>query len=519
MVNKLPDEYRRWQGLTAMALMPLQSFQYGLSYNARANPGESRLAALGNIFRPAQVNINVASQTPAHDIPILLYHGIVQKPDRFSMTPETFADQMFTLKKAGYHTITLADLQAFMEGRKELDNKSFLLTFDDARIDAYFGADPILQAAGFTAVMYVATADSLHVLRPLPSYYIHEGLLGRMVRSGRWELGSHAIQETGGFVPIDAAGTQGNFLSNKMWLQNEGRLESDEEYRARITRELAISKRDLEDSFSTPIDSMSFPFGDFGQQTKNYPESEAVIEEIVRAHYTIAFRQAWQTDSLYTSNYPGTDLLHLRRIEPATDWSGERVFDLIENARAKNIGEGLHDTFASNTGWKSYWGGFTLKDNRLNLRAGTTTTGSLTFWDGTHDWEDYSFGATIESRAGEYVSLLARYQNNENYLGCWFSDGTVKVQEKVDGVTRTLQTVRNPVGNPVGSGNYGVSVQGSTVECLQGSRLIASSSNISPALSKGGIGITIWDPENAKAGVSVVSVDVTPAPTVVVLDQ
>src|SRR5688572_19967034 len=77
-------------------------------------------------------------------IPVLLYHGIVRKPDRFNMTMEVFKDQMFALKRAGYRTVTLHDFQSFMRGEMELPAKSFLLTFDDGRADSYEGAEPIL---------------------------------------------------------------------------------------------------------------------------------------------------------------------------------------------------------------------------------------------------------------------------------------------------------------------------------------------------------------------------------------
>ncbi|MES2216090.1 MAG: polysaccharide deacetylase family protein, partial [Patescibacteria group bacterium] len=256
-VNSLPDEYTRLSSLRTMMLMPFRAFSYGINYTTSDSTSRHiSLAALGNLVNPGKITISTATTTVARDVPVLLYHGIVDESDRFSMTPKTFADQMFTLKRAGYHTVSLEDFNAFLRGEKVLDNGSFVLTFDDGRLDSYYGADPVLQALGFTAVMYVATADSLHVDRPLPSYYLHEGLLSRMVRSGRWELGSHAIQESGGFVPVDASGTKGNFLSNKMWLGDKGRLENDDEFRTRITRELTASKKDLQDIFGISVISM-----------------------------------------------------------------------------------------------------------------------------------------------------------------------------------------------------------------------------------------------------------------------
>jgi peptidoglycan/xylan/chitin deacetylase (PgdA/CDA1 family) len=508
VTGTLPDEYLRLRGLTAMSKMPFQSMKYGLDYTSDTQPGRSTLASLGNLFSSAKLDVDMATSSAAKDVPVLLYHGIVEVPDRFSMTKETFADQMFALKRAGYHTITLEDFQLFIEGKKKLDDKSFLLTFDDARVDAYWGADPILQALGFTAVMYVATNDSLNVPRPLPSYYIHEGLLGRMIRSGRWELGSHAIQEHTGFIPIDADGTTSNFLSNKMWLKDQNRLETDEEYRLRITRELTKSKQDLEKAFGVTINSFSYPFGDYGQQTRNNPNAQSVIEDIVRQNYKIAFNQVWATDSFFNSNYPGTDTIHLRRIEAGTDWSGQNLLALIENARAKNVA--FEDDFDKNHGWKYNWGKAGMENGELYIAAGDETTGSIAFLDGTHEWQDYFFTVSAVQKDGKYTSLVARFRDNQNYASCWFAGDEIKIVEKVNDSSRTLIKVRHKLNTADGEAQLGMSVEGNTVRCYDGAAVVAESSDLSPRLSRGGVAISVWDASVNNAAVAVRSLKVVP---------
>jgi peptidoglycan/xylan/chitin deacetylase (PgdA/CDA1 family) len=495
----LPDEYLRLKGLSAMSKMPFQSLKYGLDYTSQNN-SRGTLASVAHLFSPAKVEVEGATQTVARDIPVLLYHGIVEVPDRFSMTAENFADQMFALKRAGYHTVTLEDFKLFIEGKKSLDDKSFLLTFDDARVDAYWGADPVLQALGFTAVMYVATQDSLNVPNPLPSYYIHEGLLGRMLRSGRWELGSHAVQEHSGFIPIDGSGTKGNFLSNKMWLADKGRLENDAEYRERVTTELAQSKAELEQAFEVPIISFSYPFGDYGQQTKNNPDARTVIEDIVSKNYEIAFNQVWATDSLFSSNFPDNDRIHLRRIESGTDWSGEDLLRVIENARTKNIP--YTDDFSTNHGWKFNWGKASLGNKRLSVLAGEKTTGSITFLDGSHEWKNYGYTLSVTQEKGQYVSLIARFQNNENYASCWFSDDEVKIEEKINDVTRTLVKVEHEP-ETIGERRLGIMVNGSTIRCYENGVVVTESADVHSSLGKGGIAISVWDAMVNNAAVTV----------------
>src|SRR6185437_4598321 len=193
----------------------------------------------------------------------LLYHGIVQKADRFSLTTATFKDQMFALKRAGYQTISLADFLAFEKGKELLPDKSFLLTFDDGRRDSYENADPVLAALGYTAVIFVATEDSLDDPKTHNDYYLTKDELASMQASGRWEIGSHLRQVGGGFVPLDAKGANGNFLSNRTWLSDMGRLETNAEYAARVKDELAGGKERLTNAFGGPITAMSYPFGDY----------------------------------------------------------------------------------------------------------------------------------------------------------------------------------------------------------------------------------------------------------------
>jgi peptidoglycan/xylan/chitin deacetylase (PgdA/CDA1 family) len=507
VTGTLPDEYLRIKGLTALSQMPLKSIKYGLQYTSE-NGSSGTLAAVGNLFSSAKMNVNVGTSTPARDVPVLLYHGIVEKPDRFSTTPEIFADQMFALKRAGYHTITLDDFEQFIAGKKKLDDKSFLLTFDDARIDAYWGADPILQALGFTAVMYVATNDSINVPRPLPSYYIHEELLGRMVRSGRWELGSHAIQEHTGFIPVDAEGKTANFLSNKMWLADKGRLENDEEYKERVTKELVESKKVLESSFGIPIRTFAYPFGDYGQQTSNNPGAQKIIEEVIRNTYALAFNQVWPTDTLFSSNFPGTDRIHLRRIESGTSWSGENLVAILETARSKNMT--FDDDFSKNLGWKHNWGKAGMEDGQLKVVAGEKTTGSLVFLDGTHEWDDYFFTVDAVQERGKYTSLVARFIGSEDYVSCWFSDSEAKIVEKVNGQTHTLIKVKHPLRMIGDTEQLGMSVEGTMVRCFDGEEAVVTTDELSPRLSKGGIGIGVWDAVENNAAVNINSLHVVP---------
>lgn len=438
----------------------------------------------------------LAAPGTAAAVPVLLYHGIVNKPDRFSLTVKQFKEQLFALKAAGYHTVHLQDVADFMAGKKVLDDKAFLLTFDDGRTDSYRGADPLLQSLGWSAVMFVATESSID--RAVRSkYYIDEKDTEKMIDSGRWEIGSHAMQYTGGYIPVDAAGTKGNFLSNSMWRTVEGRLETDAEYESRITIELEQSKQILEHTTGTIVNALAYPFGDYGQQTQNNSRAEDTIADIVKRTYDLAFKQVWSGDDDFSFNYPYDNSMYLRRVEVPTNWSGAELISFLETASPKQLP--YDDTFDMETGWKHNWGRVVLQNGTLTLAAPETTTGALTFLDGTGGWSNYFFTVTGAWRDGSTISLLGRYRNGENYTACTFTNENVFINETKNGAQKNLAAAKHSVEMPVDTVSLGMLVDGNAVKCYIGSRLIAYVYTVDQELSSGGIGLKIWDQTPGKS--------------------
>ncbi|MHB9059768.1 MAG: amino acid--tRNA ligase-related protein [Bacillota bacterium] len=99
-------------------------------------------------------------------VPVLTYHSVLPRAemDRTNlvlMSLERFTEQMAFLKRHGYHPVTLKELAAFVAGPGgKLPPKPVVITFDDGYEDNYTYARPILQAAGFTAVVSVVVKYS-----------------------------------------------------------------------------------------------------------------------------------------------------------------------------------------------------------------------------------------------------------------------------------------------------------------------------------------------------------------------
>lgn len=456
-----------------------------------------------------------ASDTTAQDIPVLLYHGITNTPGRYNMTQERFFEEMKALKNDGWRTITLQQFEDFMNGKQAPTGKVFLLTFDDGRTDSYVGADPVLQALGFTAVMFTPTTDTIDSpTASFKTYYLNTATLKAMVASGRWEIGSHAIQKTpkptGGYIPIAADGSTGYFLSNKMWLADQNRLETDDEYKARVTDELVNSKKKLEDTLGVSVSAFAYPFSDYGQaSTNNLANARSVIQSILEQNYTVAFQQTSPKDNNFSSNYPGLDPMHLRRIEPAADSVPQDLIQKLDAAMTKNLP--FQDNFNHPAELLYNWGAVQASANYLRLQALPDSNGVLTFIDGTHAWTDYAYTVSGRWEAGNDLSLIARYKSDGNYVSCDFRDGKARIIENINSQPTLLTEQDNGVILPKSNLALAMAVSGSSVKCYEGSRLVASIGNLDKSLEQGGVAMSVWSPTPNNASATIVSLNAAPA--------
>lgn len=486
---------------------------YAGVYDFKINKAYLAMANQFNFLNQIVVEKSVYTNNKENglSVPILLYHGITPEADRFNHTTENFRREMISLKKAGYQTINLDDLLMFLEGKKTLPTKSFVLTFDDGRKDSFYPVDPILRELDFTAVMFVPIKQTLDEGAD-SSYYLSPTEMKKMVESGRWFIESHAIQKTGGHIEINSQGDKGNFLSNKAWLPDLNRLESDEEFEQRIEKEIFESKKALEDRLGILVKGFSYPFGDYGQQNLNYPNSQSVIANLVRKYYQLSFYQVWPSDRGYTHNYQDEDRIFLKRIEPHPDWKEGFLLSYLENGQPKKLP--YEDDFLKDNGWKKTWGDYEISNRKLNVKSDPSTTGSFILLDGTYLWKDYLFSAYIDWLAGSHVVLVANHYDANNYLSCSFGNDGVRIRKNINGEDSILAENKTNFQSPLKLVKFGMALQGNKIVCLVEDQpvLITKDSNLT--LSHGGIAIKTWDQNPGETSIIVKKVEVFPSETI-----
>lgn len=496
---------------TTRANLFLASLQYRAEYIAESE-GVSLLAAAGSVLS-SSLSISV-TENKAVGIPVLTYHSVLNTKDDeraaasttssfegANISLERFKDQMFALKRAGWQAVSYADFDAYIHGKKELPEKSFLLTFDDGAKTSFYPVDPILAALGFNATTFILPA---HSLDEHSTYYLNQSELKIVKSLGRWDIQSHG-QDIHQSVPVNSdSSVKDNALPNRIWLQTANRLETHEEYAERILNDLTVSKQNLESSLKIPISGFAFPFGDYGQNASNDPLSQATILAAARKNYSLAFFQNWNKDN-FTFNYPNPDTFLVKRIPVQPLWTGENLVAVLDAASPKPLPYKASTTVAA--GWVKDWG--KVEDSslgRLYLAAAPDTTGALTMLDGSYPWKNYKAEMDVEWEEG-YMMLLFNMQSASLGRACVFSsDGNVQLQQRTKDDILILRETKNKNVKP-GRHTIGVVTAGTTSACLFDGNYII---NATLPAGQGGVGIEAWTNDMGVASGYVYSISATP---------
>jgi peptidoglycan/xylan/chitin deacetylase (PgdA/CDA1 family) len=153
-------------------------------------------------------------------VPILAYHVINVAPPTSSAPPalyvpvDEFTSQMNALKAAGWHAVTLAQLEAYWTHGTSLGpGKPIVITFDDGYASQYTNALPVLKKLGWVAVENVAVTG----LSPSDGG-LTDTQVKALIQAG-WQLGAEG-PTTEKLTTADPAQLDGIVLSARQTLQS-----------------------------------------------------------------------------------------------------------------------------------------------------------------------------------------------------------------------------------------------------------------------------------------------------------
>lgn len=457
-------------------------------HSAFPNNATRRLAlAAGVLSAPASheypERINSSSS-----IPVLVYHGIVEESsesvDGVNVLVEDFLSQMKALKEEGYNAISYGEFEQFARGEITLPEKSILITFDDGRKDSYYPVDPILKAYDYHATIFILPKYSFVGERQ--NYYLSKNELKTMAETGRWSIQSHSMNAHT-YYSIDGNGTPSNYYANKLWLADKQRLESDAEFKRRILDDLRSSKDTLESQMGVKISGIAYPFGQYGQNSINYPEAQAVVSGLTQQIYSYAFYQTNPADGLFYYS-PKRDGYMVRRIEPRSKWTGDDLITVLEAGSEKELP--FEDSFTQFKGWTKLWGEYVI-DGAMTLFTSERNRETFIFLDGAQQWDNYKYEAIVDLHGASTVALVVNMADQEHYQTCSFGNGYARITDRNSGKEHTI--TKTELGTPEsGAVSYVAEVRGVRVTCLVNEAEVISQ-EIPDKIPTGTVGFKIWD--------------------------
>lgn len=179
-----------------------------------------------------------AASARAADVPIIIYHHIQHLPAdasasmrRWTMPPEKFEAQIEWLAKEGFQPITMAQLMAHMKNGAPLPAKPIVITFDDGWKEHYSYAFHVLKKYNFLATFFIVSGSVGH------SAYMDWQEIKELAAAGM-DIQSHSV-------------THARLTT----------LKPDD-----LWRELAESKKTLEDQLGKPVTVLAYPYGSYNQK-------------------------------------------------------------------------------------------------------------------------------------------------------------------------------------------------------------------------------------------------------------
>ena len=132
-------------------------------------------------------------------LPVLMFHHLDDAAGPIIFPPALFRRLAAFLKDEGYRSITFGSAVEMIRSRREIPDKTLVITFDDGFRSVFDSAFPILAENHFTATVFLATGpagQSKPGLSRLPSIDEREMMnwkeIGELSSAG-FEIGAHTM--------------------------------------------------------------------------------------------------------------------------------------------------------------------------------------------------------------------------------------------------------------------------------------------------------------------------------------
>jgi peptidoglycan/xylan/chitin deacetylase (PgdA/CDA1 family) len=240
---------------------------------------------------PAAARASAATGPPGTEpVPILMYHVIAPPPagapfPGLYVPPAEFAEQMQSLKRAGWHAVTLDEVEAYWRRGMPLGaGKPIVISFDNGYNSQYTQALPVLRGLGWVG-------DENLQLSGLPP---SQGGLGpgqiRGLLAAGWELDTQGISHAD-LITLDAE---------------------------QLHYQVAVARETLQRRFHVPVNWFCYPSGHY---------DAAVVAAVKAAGFS------GSTTVVPGWAHPSDDRYRLHRLRVLGGTTGQGLLELLAGTR------------------------------------------------------------------------------------------------------------------------------------------------------------------------------------------
>lgn len=221
-------------------------------------------------------------------VPVLMYHHVCPHPGLVTVSPETFEEHMAYLARKKYRALAADEFLEFLQGRRALDARSVLITFDDGYLDNYVYAWPILKRYGLKATIFTITSlmgegaarTYLGAAKVLPATPDHRGCKAA-VAEGRADDVMLRWSEIEAMEASGAIEVHSHTHTHQRWDQ----LHPDKAQRlAVVEADLAASHAALKTRLGKDSRHLCWPWGYFEPEYQEAADKLGFVAQYATAH-------------------------------------------------------------------------------------------------------------------------------------------------------------------------------------------------------------------------------------------
>ncbi len=427
----------------------------------------------------------------------LAYEGVSDRSNEVS--PDQFDAQLKLLRKNGYVPIGLSEVRAFYYEGKPLPRKAVLTTFEQSRKSSYFETRQIMRQNRWKAVMFIWTKP----IRDEDPSALRWPYIKDMILSKTWEIGGegdNAFQQ----IPANPLGRLGNFMSTPMWIEKEHRYETPEEFGRRIESDVKANYDEIVRQTGDKPLAYAFPYGDFGQYDSRALLTRRMNLDLAGKYFDLGFLQGPM--ALNTIHSPPR---HLNRLLVNPRWSPEELLTRLE--RSWPVRHEFRDFAGTlNTAWVNEWGMSTPVANRLELQAGTNTTGAKVWLAGSDLLQNYKTHIEFKLHDGQFACYLRADPGGESHINVGLdTGGHVWVRQKFSGIDAFTLASANVLIPTNGLCVMDITLRDNLCFVrINGELVTQAAIRLRGQSDPGMLGLSIWSPEIAKARVDILDLSV-----------